>query len=102
MCLPQRYRFGLAWCRPRRSGPSCSPRPATWCHRQPCGKVCWRGALFTSGWTAVNGFTTMTPPNSPRCQYGRNANIDWAVLPPASNHPGGVMLGMLDGSVTFI
>ncbi|PQO28843.1 DUF1559 domain-containing protein [Blastopirellula marina] len=62
----------------------------------------WRGVLFTSGWSAVNGFTTMTPPNSPMCHYGSNANNDWAVLPPASNHPGGVNVGMLDGSVRFV
>lgn len=62
----------------------------------------WRGLLFTSGWTAVNGFTTMTPPNSAMCHYGSNANNDWAVLPPASNHPGGVNVGFVDGSVRFI
>lgn len=67
-------------------------------HKSPT----WRGVLFTSGWSAVNGFTTMTPPNTPMCHYGGNPNNDWAVLPPASNHPGGVMAGMLDGSVKFI
>lgn len=62
----------------------------------------WRGVLFTSGWSAVNGFTTMTPPNSPMCHFGANAANDWAVLPPVSNHPGGVNVGMLDGSVRFV
>lgn len=62
----------------------------------------WRGVLFTSGWSAVNGFTTMTPPNSPMCHYGANAVNDWAVLPPHSNHTGGVVVGMMDGSVQFI
>lgn len=67
-------------------------------HRSPT----WRGVLFTSGWSSVNGFTTMTPPNSPMCHYGGNPNNDWAVLPPVSNHPGGVNVGMLDGSVRFV
>lgn len=62
----------------------------------------WRGVLFTSGWSAVNGFTTMTPPNSPMCHYGGNPDNDWAVLPPASNHPGGVNVALLDGAVRFI
>jgi prepilin-type processing-associated H-X9-DG protein len=62
----------------------------------------WRGVLFTSGWSAVNGFTTMTPPNSPMCHYGGNPDNDWAVLPPASNHSGGVNLALMDGSVRFI
>ena len=62
----------------------------------------WRGVLFTCGWSAVNGFTTMTPPNSPMCHYGGNPDNDWAVLPPNSNHTGGVNLGMMDGSVRFV
>ena len=67
-------------------------------HRSPT----WRGVLFTSGWSSVNGFTTMTPPNSPMCHFGGNPNNDWAVLPPASNHPGGVNVALLDGSVRYI
>lgn len=67
-------------------------------HKSPT----WRGILFTCGWSAVNGFTTMTPPNSPMCHYGPRPNNDWAVLPPVSNHPGGVNVAFLDGSVHFI
>lgn len=62
----------------------------------------WRGVLFTSGWSAVNGFTTFTPPNSAMCHYGGRPDNDWAVLPPNSNHVGGVVAGRLDGSVMFI
>lgn len=62
----------------------------------------WRGVLFTCGWSAVNGFTTLTPPNSPMCHYGGNADNDWAVLPPNSRHTGGVNVGMMDGSVRFV
>ncbi|WP_437187287.1 DUF1559 domain-containing protein [Planctomicrobium sp. SH668] len=62
----------------------------------------WRGLLFTSGWSGVNGFTTMTPPNSPMCAYGGNPDNDWGVFPPNSRHTGGVNVGMMDGSVRFI
>ena len=61
----------------------------------------YRGRLMTCGWSDVNGFTTMTPPNSPMCIYGPRYN-DWGVLPPGSNHPGGVNVGFLDGSVHFV
>ena len=61
----------------------------------------FRGLLVTMGWLDANGFTTLTPPNTPICQYGTNFN-DWGVFPPASRHTGGVNVGMLDGSVQFI
>ena len=48
----------------------------------------FRGLLVTMGWVDANGFTTLTPPNSPLCQYGANRD-DWGVFPPASNHTGG-------------
>ncbi len=59
----------------------------------------WRGILFAMGWPQANGFTTMTPPNSPICIW---ADGDWGVFPPASNHTGGVMVGLMDGSVRFV
>lgn len=61
----------------------------------------FRGLLWSMGWIDANCFTTLTPPNSPLCQYGANRN-DWGVFPPASNHPGGVTVGVMDGSVRFI
>jgi len=62
----------------------------------------WRGLLFTSGWSGVNGFTTLTPPNSPMCAYGDRVDNDWGVFPPNSRHTGGVNVGMMDGSVRFV
>jgi len=61
----------------------------------------FRGLLVTMGWLDASGFTTLTPPNSPLCQYGTSWN-DWGVFPPASRHTNGVNVTMLDGSVQFI
>lgn len=64
----------------------------------------WRGELAGSGWLSASGFTTMTPPNSPLCVYeiSPGGHQRWGVFPPASNHSGGVVLGMMDGSVKFV
>ena len=61
----------------------------------------FRGLLVTMGWLDANGFTTLTPPNTPICQYA-GLWEDWGVYPPASRHTGGVNVTMLDGSVQFI
>ena len=46
------------------------------------------------------------PPNSPACINGSGGaagdNAAVRMLPPQSNHPGGVNVGMFDGSVRFI
>jgi len=59
----------------------------------------WRGLVFTCGWNNVNGFTTMTAPNSAMCFW---SNPDFGVAPPGSRHSGGVNVARFDGSVTFI
>jgi prepilin-type processing-associated H-X9-DG protein len=47
------------------------------------------------------GFTTILPPNAPSCA---NAHGEWqeGIFSPDSYHPGGVNVGMADGSVRFI
>jgi prepilin-type N-terminal cleavage/methylation domain-containing protein/prepilin-type processing-associated H-X9-DG protein len=49
-------------------------------------------------------FNTILPPNSPSCTYDTNSKLhaDASLLPPTSNHPGGVNAGFADGSVKFI
>ena len=69
------------------------------------------GALTVRGWTgrwehgSVShvGFNTVMPPNGPSCvDPGRNDNSTHGIYAPTSEHPGGVVAGLGDGSVRFI
>jgi prepilin-type processing-associated H-X9-DG protein len=62
------------------------------------------GSLWTDGQAERVGFTTVLPPNAPGCTDDANGNADSVnvILPPSSNHPGGVNAGLADGSVRFI
>ena len=62
-----------------------------------------RGGRFWDGRPRYSAFSTVMPPNSPACQHP-NAFDDAYVhmLPPQSNHTGGVNAGMFDGSVRFV
>jgi len=46
------------------------------------------------------GFHTVISPNGPACQF--RTNRDLGIFTPTSNHPGGVNLARVDGSVTMI
>jgi len=63
-----------------------------------------RGGRFWDGRPRYSAFSTVMPPNSPACQQpnGNVGNPDVHMLPPQSNHPGGVNVGMFDGSGRFI
>lgn len=65
------------------------------------GRTGWR---WTDGQIEKVGFTTVLPPNAPSCIDGSDSNGDGSttVLPPTSNHPGGVLGMFCDGSVKFI
>jgi prepilin-type processing-associated H-X9-DG protein len=62
----------------------------------------WRGRVFTDGRVAVAGFTTVTPPNSPKCAQNAQGDNAWGIFPPSSFHAGGVNVAWLDGSVSFL
>lgn len=60
------------------------------------------GKFWHDGHPIYVAFNTILPPNSPSC----NHTISWgdgdpAILPPTSNHTGGVNAAMADGSVQF-
>lgn len=63
----------------------------------------WFGSLWTDGQAERVGFTAVLPPNGPSCTDDANGNADSVnlILSPASNHPGGVMASLADGSVRF-
>lgn len=64
-----------------------------------------RGNSFAMGSALYVGFMTMLPPNSPHCcDFGGLSVVhDSASLySAASNHTGGVNLGLADGSVQFV
>ncbi len=63
-----------------------------------------RGRTWSDGIAQNVAFNTVLPPNGPSCaQDGGNwAGKTHLVVPPSSNHPGGVNLLLADGSVRFI
>ncbi len=65
------------------------------------GRSGWR---WTDGQMEKIGFTTVLPPNAPSCIDGSDGNGDGynTIMPPNSNHPGGVNALRVDGSVSFI
>jgi len=64
------------------------------------------GNIWTDGQAEVCGFNTVLPPNGPSCDpsgdQSSSADATGGVIPPTSNHPGGVNGTFADGSVRFI
>jgi len=63
-----------------------------------------RGGRFWDGRPKYAAFSTVLAPNSPACQAPNVITDNTArhMLPPQSNHPGGVNVGFFDGNVRFI
>jgi hypothetical protein len=61
------------------------------------GKCGW---TYTDGHFMQTSFNTVISPNGPACQYRTNRDI--GIFTPTSNHTGGVVVGLADGSIRFI
>ncbi|HOP76875.1 MAG TPA: DUF1559 domain-containing protein [Thermogutta sp.] len=60
------------------------------------------GSKWAHGATSQIGFNTVLPPNGPACASLANDNTTYIILPPTSQHPGGVNVAMADASVRFV
>ncbi len=63
-----------------------------------------KGVRWAHSSIGYSGFQTILPPNSPSCT---DSGTTWAVeqngyIAASSNHSGGVVAGLLDGSVRFV
>ena len=80
--------------------------------RDPANTAFLRGNMLNEG-NAARGwmyglhqpiyttFNTILPPNSPNCA-AVNSAAQWGIFSGSSNHPGGMNVGMVDGSVRFV
>jgi type II secretory pathway pseudopilin PulG len=60
-----------------------------------------RGGNWADGAAGYSLMQTILPPNSPSCAVGGTVAVD-GIYSAASRHPGGVHIGIADGSVIFI
>ncbi len=61
----------------------------------------YSGMRWSDGAAVYTGFMTILPPNAPSC-LASDAETTGGMITASSNHPGGVVCGMGDGSVRFI
>lgn len=62
-----------------------------------------RGVNWVDGQPSYTGISTVIAPNGPGCAEGGNfGDQQHIIVPPASNHTGGVNVAMGDGSVQFL
>jgi len=60
------------------------------------------GRRWPDGRPFYTGFTTALPPNAPSCGHADGSDNTWGVFSATSQHPGGVNVALVDGSVRFV
>ncbi|MGY8770848.1 MAG: DUF1559 domain-containing protein [Pirellulales bacterium] len=61
------------------------------------------GTSWADGASPHSAFNTILAPNSPSCvATGKKSQEARPIVPPTSYHPGGALVGKLDGSVAFV
>ncbi|UUO07424.1 DUF1559 domain-containing protein [Blastopirellula sp. J2-11] len=74
--------------------PAIAVTAESYVHRAP-------GSRWAEGRVFFSGFSTVLPPNAPRCTVAATDD-SWGVWTPSSFHPGGVNVGFADGSTHFV
>lgn len=72
-----------------------------WATGAPGGTSTMLGGRWADGLSGCNGFTTINPPNGPRCNADFNTN-GRSLVPAGSYHTGGVNACIADGAVRFV
>jgi prepilin-type N-terminal cleavage/methylation domain-containing protein/prepilin-type processing-associated H-X9-DG protein len=65
-------------------------------------KVPYAGTRWYNRHTLLTWANTILPPNSPSCTSSRANEDNSALIPPTSNHTGGVNVSWADGTVRFV
>lgn len=70
---------------------------------QSASVAAWAAVRWCHGSISWTGFNTVLPPNAPSCsELSNDSHTGGQAHPPTSNHTGGVVMAMGDGSVRFI
>lgn len=68
-----------------------------------CNQPTWGSNRWPDGDPPYASFSTVLPPNSPNCvSSGSNDGNTPMISSLSSNHPGGALAGMADGSCRFV
>jgi prepilin-type processing-associated H-X9-DG protein len=83
-------------------GATATVRTITMDGNPPSDNSAYRGCTFVWAEAINQGFLAMLPPNGPNCLESHVNNRVFSMVTAGSYHPGGVNVGLVDGSVRFV